>query len=682
MAGKTLTVFLAADLKKFTGPLGTAKGQLSTFDDGVKGVGQRLSTFLGPALVTAAAAAGALALKLGVDGVQAAIADEAAAAKLAQTMDNLGLAQDVDKAESFIDALQRQTGIADDQMRPAFERLIRSTQDVGEAQRALTIAVDVSAGKGKDLEGVANALGKAYDGNANALGRLGLGIDAAVLKSGNMSRITGELADLFGGQAATKASTYQGRIDRLSIAFDELKEAFGYGFLDGLDNADESTNDLTSSMKRLEPVLRDIGTRLGNTATAASKATVSFLDYNEEVGKTNKLLTGAFSIGLIQLADRLGLITDEQGAAEEAAYNLWLRENDLWKGMDAVTRSAFAQSARLQGLADQYYATGNAAIAAKNAMSGQNAETDRMTAIARSYGATIRSNGGTLSEWRRGLDDISTSARNTGGATSALTEENSRLQAAFEKQQSVVDGLNSVLDSQVGKWNAAKQAVTDYANNMADRILGGIDLGGAYEAQFDEAGKRTGATLIAAFDAQVAQAKWFGNVLNAIKAQNADQSLIEQIASLGPETGGALGQQMLDEGLVPTLNEKWTNVRTTAQGLAASLVPDFLLAGQEYAATIVTGTAKQLLEEQSKLKKIGKSIGEPIGSAIKVEIAQAVAEAVASAKAAGTAARAEAVANEERRQQAITQQAVAQVLNKIVSDANARTGYGSNPVVR
>ena len=133
---------------------------------------------------------------------------------------------------------------------------------------------------------------------------------------------------------------------------------------------------------------------------------------------------------------------------------------------------------------------------------------------------------------------------------------------------------------------------------------------------------------------------------------------------------------------MPILNEKWSGVRTTAQTLAASLVPDFLLAGQDYAASMVTGTAAQLLKEQNKLQKIGKSIGQPIGSGIKVEIAEAVAEAVAAAQAAGTAARAEAVAAEERRQAVLTQQAVAQVLAQVVNNANARTGYNSNPVVR
>lgn len=682
MAGKTLTVYLAADLKKFTGPLSIAKGQLNGFDTSIGGIGKTLSSMLGPALIAAGTAAAAFAVKLGVDGVKAAVEDEAATAKLNQTLSNLGFGEQTEAVNGFIDALARQTGVADDALRPAFDRLIRSTGDLGTAQDALALALDVSAGSGKSLDAVAQALGRAYDGNAAGLSRLGVGLDAATLKSGNMEMITSRLQDRFGGQAATAAATYQGRLDRLSVAFDELKESFGYGFLNGLNSAEDATDDLTDGMQDLEPIMQDIGRQLAIIATGAAKGAKGFFDYNAEVGKTNKLLTGALSIGLIQLADRFGLITDEQGAAEEAAYNLWLQENDLWKAMDDVTRSTAAQSARLSGLAASLISTANAASAANNALRGQSAETDRYTALARLYGATIRSNGGTLNEWRRSLEETDPVIDRVGGSTSSLTTENDRLSKAFEAQQSVVDGLNASLETQVGKWEAAKQAVTDYANNMADRILGGVDLGAAYEGQFDDAGNRTGQTFLAAFDDQLAQAEWFGNVLNEIKRQGADQSLLEQIVSLGPGVGGGLAQQMINEGLVPILNEKWSGVRTTAQTLAASLVPDFLLAGQDYAASMVTGTAAQLLKEQNKLQKIGKSIGQPIGSGIKVEIAEAVAEAVAAAQAAGTAARAEAVAAEERRQAVLTQQAVAQVLAQVVNNANARTGYNSNPVVR
>ena len=100
------------------------------------------------------------------------------------------------------------------------------------------------------------------------------------------------------------------------------------------------------------------------------------------------------------------------------------------------------------------------------------------------------------------------------------------------------------------------------------------------------------------FNKQIEQANYFGNVLNSIKAQGADKSLVDAIASLGPETGSALGQQLIDDGLVPTINEKWVGVQETTAGLAMGLVPEFMTAGVASAAQMVTGLAQQLKAEQ------------------------------------------------------------------------------------
>ena len=673
--GKTLTVFLAADLRKFNSGLTDAKGSLKSFDTSISGLSNRMSGLLTGALVGATAAAGALATKFAIDGVQAAIADEQAVAKLSQTLSNMGFPDAIDGVESFIDSTQRATGVADDQLRPALDRLIRSTGDVGIAQNSLSLALDIAAGTGKDLEAVANALGKAYDGNTGALGKLGAGLDAAVLKSGNMDTITAQLQERFGGQAATAADTYKGRIDRLGIAFDELKESFGYGFLGGLDDAQGATDDLTRSMKDLEPAMRDIGNLIGDIATSAARATKATYDYDREVRKTGSFLTGAFSIGLVQLADRFGYISDEQGAAEEAAYNLYLRENDLWSAMDQVTRSAFAQAGRLQGLADAMRGTAGAAAGLNAALRGQNEEQARWAAFyqgnqsaQRQFAQATANQAQLWTEYTKKQDDARSGA-------SGLSEANEKLKKSFEAQKDVVQASNTALEDAVGKWNDAKQAVTEYAQNMADKLLGGIDLGTAFEAQFNEAGERSGQTLIQAFDDQIAQATWFANVLGEIKRQNADQSLIEQIASLGPGTGGALAQQMITEGLVPTINDKWTEVRTAMQVAGAGLVPEALLTGQTFAANTVLGLATQLRDDQDKLKKIGKAMGDVIGTNLKADIAKAVAEALAAAEAARNAAAARATAAQATQQVAVTQQSVTQTLNQIINNSNNRTGY-------
>jgi hypothetical protein len=127
------------------------------------------------------------------------------------------------------------TGVADDELRPALARLVRSTSDTSKAQDLLAIALDVAAATGKPVEAVANSLAKAYDGNTAALGKLGIGLSAAELKTMSFDQVQTKLSSLFGGAAAANADTYAGKIARVQIAFDEAKETLGTALLPILD---------------------------------------------------------------------------------------------------------------------------------------------------------------------------------------------------------------------------------------------------------------------------------------------------------------------------------------------------------------------------------------------------------------------------------------------------------------
>lgn len=261
---KTLTVYLAADLKNFNQGMDDAGRKAS-------GLGSTMSGMLGPALLGAAAAAGAFAIKLGVDGVKAAAEDEAAAAKLAQTLQNVGLAHDTAPVEEYIGSLERSLGVADDKLRPAYDRLIRSIGDTEGANKALALALDISAGSGKSLDAVVQALGKGYDGNTAGLAKLGAGIDSATLKTGDMEAITAKLASTFSGQAQTSANTYQGQLARLQIGVENLTEAFGYGLLNSMNDTEGQTQTLVDAMADLEPIVQLLGQRAGETASGLAQ---------------------------------------------------------------------------------------------------------------------------------------------------------------------------------------------------------------------------------------------------------------------------------------------------------------------------------------------------------------------------------------------------------------------------
>jgi hypothetical protein len=305
---------------------------------------------LGPALIGAGIAAGAMAAKLGVDGVKAAIEDEAAVAKLAQTMTNLGLAHDTAQVEASIASMETELGIVDMELRPAYDRLVRSIGDTDDAMKAMSLAADISAGTGKSLDAVVQALGRAYDGNIEGLSRLGAGLSSTLLKSGDMKAITEQLANTFGGQATTKAQTYEGQIKRLALEFDNLKEAFGAGFLRGLGDANGSTEDLLATMKDLEPELKNIGETAGDIAIGAVKGTSSLLDMANAASTFDAFLAGFGRNLRSNVADVLGIISDEAGAAADAEYQLYLANNGLIGQMDPLARGLYAAELRWRGI--------------------------------------------------------------------------------------------------------------------------------------------------------------------------------------------------------------------------------------------------------------------------------------------------------------------------------------------
>jgi hypothetical protein len=257
------TTYNDKDLKRLQRDLARAGVQAKKTQGPIAQLAGGFRKQLTPSLMLAGAAAAAFAVKLGVDAVKAAAAEEAAVARLSQALENVGQTSALESVETFIDSMARATGIADDSLRPAMITLVNATGDAAQAQSLLSLALDVSAGSGRDLSSVTTALAKAANGQTTALRRLGVPLSDAAIKSGDLSAVSAELSRTFQGQANRAANTYEGRIKRLSVAFGELQESLGAGFLNALEGGEEGTQGLTDAMQSLEPVAEGLGTFVG-----------------------------------------------------------------------------------------------------------------------------------------------------------------------------------------------------------------------------------------------------------------------------------------------------------------------------------------------------------------------------------------------------------------------------------
>lgn len=181
----------------------------------------------------AAAAGAAFAVKIGVDSVKAAIADEKSQALLANSLRNTTGANDevIASVEKYIDSAQRALGITDDELRPAFAKLASLTGNVAHAQGLLGIAMDVSAGASVDMATATNAIIKATQGNFKALRGLGVKLDETTIKTKDVDAALKAAAKTFAGAASTRAETFEYRMKRVGIAFDEAKESLGIALM-------------------------------------------------------------------------------------------------------------------------------------------------------------------------------------------------------------------------------------------------------------------------------------------------------------------------------------------------------------------------------------------------------------------------------------------------------------------
>ncbi len=254
-----------------------------------KKLGSGVTKALGAVGLSLGAAALASSLK---DAAKAAVEEQKSAALLAQQLQNTVGANDalVGSVEESIRAMSLNAAVADDQLRPAFAQLVRATQDVDTATSMLQLALDVSAGTGRDLGSVTIALSKAYQGNTTALSRLGI-------KAQDGVDIFAQLQEQFAGAAETAARNDP--FQRLSVIFGEVNEQIGQVLIPYLNSLADyfSKADFTTAISNLSVALGEAANQVNylfQTITGQDALTW-FID-----------LLGAVSVGVAQIAFTIG----------------------------------------------------------------------------------------------------------------------------------------------------------------------------------------------------------------------------------------------------------------------------------------------------------------------------------------------------------------------------------------
>ena len=362
---RTLKLSILAETKDLVSGLKTASTETQSFGD--------KATEFGKKAALAFAVAGAAALKFGFDAVKAATEDAAAQELLAKTINatTSATAAQVKGVEAYITKTSIAIGVTDDELRPAFGRLVKSTSNFEEAQRLLNLALDLSTATGKPLEVVTNALGRAYDGNTTALGKLGLGLDSNLLKSGDNDKIIRQLETTYSEFAEGAAETAAKKFERIRIATDEAKESIGAALLPIIEELSKYV--LNTAVPNLQAFVAGF-TGDGSLDDAAIKASQSAFNFGEQVKKVLKTVVQFKDVLIVTAAVIAGVFVVSKIAAGVTATIVLI--NSLIKAYNLLKASSIVAGVASAFALNPLLGVGAVALAA-SVLAGANALANR-----------------------------------------------------------------------------------------------------------------------------------------------------------------------------------------------------------------------------------------------------------------------------------------------------------------
>lgn len=543
---------------------------VQTADNKFRAFGSAAST----AFMAAGVGAGLFAAKLGVDAVKAAIDEEAELARLNNTLSTLGFADASESVNAFVDDLRFATGVADSELRPSLDVLVRATNDVGRAQNLLALATDISAQKQIALSSVVNALAKAEDGSTTALGKLNLGIDKNVLKGQAAIATFSQLADLYGGAAAKQASTLQGTLARLTDGVGELSEAAGGGFLDAFQDAlggtDDAGKDLAQTLRDLQPAAERLGKIFGDYFGDVGVIATGIMDLAsafDDLGDSSDFArVGIDSMGEAMIGVATGPVVSLIGQTADLVN--WIRQIGAESRISLLAWQAL-KDARAGGLGD--YAPGAATSSSYTAASG---ELNRYVSYLQNAGAAQLTLSTNASKAAKAAVEAakaalaaqkqyggSGSSGGTAGAVDKLTKAQKLAQAAFAALADSVEYSKAALDSVGQSLEDARQKLIDYADTTRDWLVSGINIGDAVKTWMEDVatikeldakiaaaiadGDEEGAAKLAAERAGInTAASWWDGFQQQIADSKAAAKAIDTlVASLNP--ADTLGNELL-----------------------------------------------------------------------------------------------------------------------------------------
>jgi hypothetical protein len=276
--------------------------------------------------------------------MMAASQDQKAQKILTNNLKNVGLAYAAVDAESFIQSMEKQTAILDDNLRPAYSQLAQVTGSVTKTQDIMGLAFDVSSGSGLDYASTVDILSQAYVGNTKGLKQLNLGLTQAELKAMSFDEIQTKLRQNFAGAGGIALDTYAGSMARLGVATSNASETIGIALLDAVIkvSGSQGIDGLISKIDTLASGIASVVTQIGNMVGALNGSEVQKAfspGFMVSGGRA-----GSFRVGPTG-AGNMAMSTQSQDLQKSALAAQKKAENDAIKRNKELAKLGKAQAA-------------------------------------------------------------------------------------------------------------------------------------------------------------------------------------------------------------------------------------------------------------------------------------------------------------------------------------------------
>jgi len=561
---------------------------------------------IGGAFAAAGVAASAFAIKIGRDGVRAALDDQKSLAALNKTLLNLGYGSTTENVDKFINSLQFATGVSDDELRPALSRLVVATGDLNKAQQLLTLSQDISAGTGKDLESVTSALSKAALGQTTALSRLGVGLDKTILATGDLDKIQSALNQKFSGQAQVAANTYAGRLQILTRGVDEAKEAIGYGLLDALDNVSKAIGNDASG---LASQTVSLGEYFGDVARGAGEIAANLIDVADESNNAGKTFSWAYllpnTIDLLfgPLIDLTNYLNGVGEAARIADYvpkfgtmhqAKIARQNKML--LDQMSKD---EETRKNAEAEAEKKAAEATKERERALKELETQQKRVNKVSQEFAKFVA---GTGPETVQGASDLATKAladmKNELGKTKNLTAES--VDKFDEFSNIIQNNFSTALNLATAQLDEAKSAFNDFKNSITSSIAGTINFASAIEET----------DFLTGLQAQASKAIKFSERINTLLTLGLSERGIQQILNAGADAGVAIADQIIAGGstVVTKVNDLLSSVQSVADQVGTAGAQLFYSAGVAQGQSLVDGIKASISAAAGEIASLAASL--------------------------------------------------------------------------